>query len=107
MKRIAKIFSLVFVIMSISTLCACSMLSGTYVYEDEYSKIEIEFSLNNLTCTIYEEDGEVFEYKAKYTVKKDKMVLKIRENGKTFREIWTFEKGEGFIVLEGEKYYLK
>ena len=114
MKKSVRILA---VVMAALMLCLClascgKKLSGTYVYEESDS-LKLTFKGNKVTFTI-SFMGESADIEGTYEIKDDKITFDFTgaddEDGllssmvDEMSEALDFEKGNGYIMIDGEKY---
>ncbi|MBR2354034.1 MAG: hypothetical protein IKA76_06000 [Clostridia bacterium] len=116
MKKTVRILA---VVMSVLMLCLCLAscggggLSGTYSASEYGTKIAFDFSGKNVEMTV-SAGGLSYSVEGKYEIEDDKITFSFDEPDEDasylenmlegFESSLDFEKGDGYIKIEGQKF---
>ena len=119
MKKIVKVMALAMALVILTCACASCFgpLSGTYAIEEFGSSVELKFSGNKVTITYDIMGLSVDPIEAKYSIDGDKITFEfadadaddsiIQDLIEGMEGTFDFEKGDGYIKIDGTKYEKK
>ena len=106
MKRIiSTILVCVLLLGCVLTLASCGKkLRGTYVCEEDGASISYTFKGKKFTAEMKWGDTVVDDIEGTYKIDGDKITFTYEVDGEEVEEECDFEKGKGYIEIDGDKY---